>query len=362
MGGHERRVDPTGAGGAVARRRPVRGTGLRRQVLVLRVLVLVLPVVLAACTAAGEDRLTIYSGRGESLVGPVLRQFNADTGIGIDVRYGESAELALLIEEEGDNTPADVFYSQTPGATGFLAANDRLAVLPDDVLAMVDERFRGPDGRWVDITGRQRVLVYNTDTLSEDELPASVLDINDEPHAGRVAVAPSNGSFQDFVTALRQTEGEDVAREWLADLAAAGAPTYANNNAIVEAVSRGEVDMGLVNHYYNYRFLEEDPDLPSRNHVFGGGDIGALLIESTAAITAVSDNPDAQQLIEYLLSEDAQRFFANETKEYPLASGMEPADDLPPLDLSSVTSVDIEESGTGLQRTLELIRDSGLSG
>lgn len=320
-------------------------------------------IVLAACSgAAAGERLTIYSGRGESLVGPVLDAFNEQTGIGVDVRYGDSAELALLIDEEGDNTPADIFYSQTPGATGFLAANDRLAALPDAVLERVDERWRGTDGRWVGITGRQRVPVYNADTVDEADPPAAVLDINDAPYAGRVAVAPSNGSFQDFVTALRQTAGDDVARDWLAGLASTGAPTYANNNAIVEAVARGEVDMGLVNHYYNYRFLAEDPDLPSRNHVFGGTDIGALLIDSTAAITATSDNPDAQRLVEYLLSDDAQRFFADETKEYPLAAGIAPADDVPPLDLTTIPSVDIGELGNGLTQTLDLIRDSGLRG
>jgi iron(III) transport system substrate-binding protein len=334
-----------------------------RRRLRVAVAVAVPVLLLAGCTgAAGSDRLTIYSGRGESLVAPVLEQFNEETGIGIDVRYGDSAELALLIDEEGDATPADVFYSQTPGATGFLAANDRLAELPDGVLNEVDEQFRGAGGQWVGVTGRQRVLVYNSDVLDESDLPPSVLDVNEEPWAGRVAVAPSNGSFQDFVTALRQTEGEDVARAWLEGLAAADAPTYANNNAIVEAVGRGEVDMGLVNHYYNYRFLEEDPDLPSRNHVFGGNDIGALLIDSTAAVTAASDDPDAQRLIEYLLSADAQRFFADETKEYPLAAGVEPADDVPPLDTSTIPSVQINELGGGLTDTLELIRTSGLSG
>jgi iron(III) transport system substrate-binding protein len=315
---------------------------------------------LGGCSS-GEDRLTIYSGRGESLVGPALERFSDETGIGIDVRYGDSAELALLIDEEGDSTPADVFYSQSPGASGFLAERGRLGRLPEEVLQQVDEPFRGADGRWVGVTGRQRVLVYNSDTVSEDELPASVLDVNDEPYAGRVAVAPGNGSFQDFVTALRLTEGEDVARQWLNGLVAAGAPTYANNNAIVEAVGRGEVDMGLVNHYYNYRFLEEDPDLPSRNHVFGGNDIGALLIDSTAAVTvSAEDDPDALRLIEYLLSEETQRFFADETKEYPLAAGVSPAEDVPPLDPASIPAVELDELGGGLERTLQLIRESGL--
>src|ERR671918_1506462 len=108
-------------------------------------------VVCSGCSGAG-DRLTVYSGRGESLVAPVLERFSADTGIGIDVRYGDSADLALLIDEEGDNTPADVFYSQSPGATGYLADRDRLGQLPDEILRQVDERFRGTDGGWVGIT------------------------------------------------------------------------------------------------------------------------------------------------------------------------------------------------------------------
>jgi iron(III) transport system substrate-binding protein len=316
----------------------------------------------AACSG-DQQRLTVYSGRGESLVGPILEQFNADTGIGVDVRYGDSAELALLIDEEGDRTPADVFLSQTPGATGFLAEHGRLGQLPDRLLTPVGERFRGSDRRWVGVTARQRVLVYNSDVLSEDDLPASVLDVNDPPFAGRVAVAPTNGSFQDFVTALRQTEGEEVARQWLAGLADAGAPTYANNNAIVEAVGRGEIDMGLVNHYYNYRFLEEDPDLPSRNYVFPDHDIGALLIDSTAAVTtSAAGDPNAQRFVEYLLSEDAQRYFADETKEYPLVDGVAQAADVPPLDLESIPSVQLDELGGGLNRTLALIRESGLSG
>ena len=111
---------------------------------------------LAACSGSGENRLTIYSGRSQDLVGPVLEQFHADTGVGIDVRYGDSAELALLIDEEGDASPADVFFSQTPGATGYLATQDLLAELPEDVLAQVDERFRGIEGRWVGVTEGNR--------------------------------------------------------------------------------------------------------------------------------------------------------------------------------------------------------------
>jgi len=320
----------------------------------------VLAGTLTAC-AGGSEELTVYSGRSEELVGPLLERFNDETGINVAVRYGDTAELALLLAEEGGDTPADVFYSQSPGATGYLADADLLAGLEPDVLSQVDERFRNADGRWVGVTGRQRVLVYNSELVEEGDLPASVLDVNDPEYAGRVAVAPENGSFQDFVTALAQVEGTDVARGWLTGLAEAGAPTYANNNAIVEAVSRGEVEMGLVNHYYNYRFLEENPDAPTRNHVFAAGDLGSLVIDSTVSVTAgAADNADADALVAFLLSEESQRYFADETKEYPLAEGVEPAADVGPLDLGATPGYQADELGGGLTDTIDLIRDSGL--
>lgn len=332
-----------------------------------RRLAAVLTVALLAALLAGcggeEERLTIYSGRGESLVGPLLTQFSEETGIPIDVRYGDSAELALLLAEEGEATGADVFYSQSPGATGFLAGEGLLAELPEDITSAVEESFRSSEGRWVGITGRQRVLVYHSEQMDEADLPQSVFDVTDPEFAGQVAVAPENGSFQDFVSAMRQEVGDEATLEWLTALAESGAPTYANNNAIVEAVIRGEVPMGLVNHYYNERFREEDPNVPSRNHVFPGGDLGALLMPSTASIIAGSEqSEEAERFLEFLLSEDAQRYFAEETKEYPLAAGVEPAAETPPLDMTNLPLYNIDELGGELEGTLELIRESGLGG
>ncbi len=321
-----------------------------------RLLVVVVAMAIGLTACGNDERLTVYSGRSQSLVGPLLERFSEESGIPIDVRYGESAELALLIDEEGDAGRADVFYSQSPGATGFLSENGRLAELPSELLEQVDEEFRDPEGEWIGITGRQRVLVYNTEQVAEADLPESVFDLTSEEYAGRVAVAPENGSFQDFVTAMRNAEGDEATLDWLTALAEGSAPTYANNNAIVEAVDRGEVEMGLVNHYYALQFLEENPDLAAANHVFGDGDLGALVLPSTASVTATSDNPDAMELISFLLSEEAQRFFVEETKEYPLAAGNgEPS-------LEGAPDVDVTQLGGGLERTRELIEESGLGG
>lgn len=310
-----------------------------------------------ACSS--RDAVTIYSGRDEALVGPLLERFSEETDIPIDVKYGDSADLALEIEQAGDASPADVFLSQTPGAVEFLSEAGLLGTLPDDTSSAVDPRFTAEDGTWVGVTARQRVLVYNEELVSEDELPDSVLELTDAEFEGRVGVAPTNGSFQDFVTALRQVEGDDAARAWLDGMAENGSPTYGDNSSIVDAVARGEIPMGLVNHYYNHRYLAEDPDAPSRNYVFPDGDIGSLLIPSTVSVLASSDDDRAVELVDFLLTEESQRYFAEETFEYPLVDGVEPAADVPPLDSVQAPDVDIQSLGD-LATTVDMIAESGL--
>src|SRR5918998_1414047 len=126
---------------------------------------------LGACANGGDDRLVVYSGRTENLVGPLLEDFSDETGIGIDVRYGDSADLALLIDREGDRSPADVFLSQSPGAIGFLAERSRLQPLDPGVLELVGDRFEDPRGLWVGLSARVRVLVHNTNDVQPQELP-----------------------------------------------------------------------------------------------------------------------------------------------------------------------------------------------
>lgn len=318
---------------------------------------------LTACGDSSGETVTIYSGRTENLIGPILEDFTEQTGIEVEVRYGDSADLALLIEQEGNDPRADVFLSQSPGAVGFLQDLDLLAPLAPEILEQVPEGFRDPQGNWVGFSGRQRVLVYDSRELNDADLPDSVFDLTDEEWKGRVGIAPSNGSFQDFVTAMRVSEGDDVAAEFLADLAANDVVTYPNNSAIVGAVGRGEIDVGLVNHYYNFRFLEEDPGHPGLNHSFAADDAGSVFIVTGAALTqGAADDTDAARLIEFLLESDAQRYFADETFEYPVAAGVEPAEAIPPVDLEAVQAIDYEALGGGLARTRELISDSGLDG
>ena len=313
----------------------------------------------AETDADPEGPITIYSGRNEEFVGPIFEDFTEETGIEVDVRYGDTAELAALITEEGDATPADVYFGQDAGALGALEAGGLLASLPDDVLDQVDPLFRSREGNWTGTTGRVRVLPYNTDTLTEDEVPDSVFDLTDPEWEGRVGWAPTNGSFQAFVTAMRLTEGDDVARDWVQGMIDNGAVEFENNTSIVEAVGRGEVEVGIANHYYLFRFQAEDPEFPVDNKYLPG-DIGGLVNIAGVGVLANTDQEDAAlELVRYLLSEEVQTFFGQntDTVEFPVITSVE-APDLPSLDDIDPPDVDLSDL-EDLQGTLELLQETG---
>ncbi|WP_419922076.1 extracellular solute-binding protein [Candidatus Poriferisodalis sp.] len=314
------------------------------------------------CADSGDQGVTVYSSRTENLIGPVLDAFECETGISVAVRWGTSTDLALLLAEEGDRTPADVFLSRSPGPVGFLEGKSLLAAIDNDVLGLVDDQNRSASGTWVGFTGRKRVLVYNLDGVASGELPVSVFDLTDEQYRGRVAIPATNGSFIDWFTVLRDQHGTDVATKWLDDMVANEARYYSNNRSIVEAAGRGEIDMGLVNHYYQYQAAAAAGDAHrADNWEFADDDIGSLLIITAATVTAASDRADAaNELIAYLLGPSAQQYFSAETLEYPLAAGIEPDEVLPPVAALEIGSVDFGSLGEGFTRSTEIIEASGI--
>lgn len=325
-------------------------------------LAVLLAVALGAsgCGGSSDGTLTVYSGREEELVAPLFEMFTEETGIEAEVRYGDSAELAATIAEEGENSPADVFWAQDPGSLG--AVEEYLDPLSNGVLGMVPERFRDRDGRWVGTSGRSRVLVYNTDALTEGEVPDSVFELTDPRWKGRMGIAPTNASFQAFVTAMRLTEGDEATRQWLLDLAANDPQEYEKNTPIVEAAAAGEIDLGLVNHYYLYLVKQEQPDAPIANHFLAAGDPGALVsVAGAGVLESADDSSGAERFVEFLLSPNGQRFYvdAAEEAEYPLVEGIEPKEGLPPLDTLEGPNVDLASFGAEHEATIELLRETG---
>lgn len=348
---------------------------------VLVILILGAVLILAACQTTGipatgdntaeqespsiessgdEQALVIYSGRNENLVDPLLKMYAEESGVQVEVRYGDTAEMAATILEEGQNSPADVFFGQDAGSLGALAEVGRCAALPAEITAGVDPRFVSADNQWVGTSGRARVLVYNSEEVAIDDLPVSVFDLTDEQWRGRVGWAPTNGSFQAFVTAMRVNAGEEAARTWLQAMIANDVQVYPNNASIVEATGKGEINAGLVNHYYLFRFLAEDPDFLAANYFFPSGDVGAMINVAGVCVIDTSENVEqAQDFVRFLLSDSAQQFFSDETNEYPLTGeNVTPNPALKPLAEIDTPDFDLSDLDD-LQGTLEMLQETG---
>jgi len=325
-------------------------------------LIVALALLTAACSGADDTpSITVYSGRSEELVAPLIQQFEDASGISVEVRYGDSAELAATILEEGANSPADVFFAQDPASLGVVALGDLFTTLQTDVLSRVPRRFNDSDGTWVGVSGRARVVVFDTTRLDEAELPVDEAAFADPEWAGRVAIAPTNGSFLAFVAAKILLDGEPATLDWLQGMAANGAPTYPNNSSIVAAVDSGEIEAGLVNHYYLFRRIAEEGDVVAANHFFDGAGAASLVMPAGAGILASSTSQDAAaDFVEFLLSAQAQEYFANETFEYPLVNGVAANPALPTLDSIATPAIDLSRLAEVLDRATDLVAEAGL--
>lgn len=306
--------------------------------------------------------LTLYVGRGEALAGPALERFTAATGIAVEVRYGSTAELAVLITEEGAASPADGFWAQDAGALGALEHAGLLSAVPADLLGNVDARHVHPSLAWVAVSARNRVLAYSTARVSESELPVSIFDLVADAYAGRVAWAPGNASFQSFVTALRTSFGDAAAKAWLEGMIANGAVAYGNNNAQLDGIAAGEVDFALVNNYYLMRRLATDPAFPVGQTFFADGDIGNLANVTGIGVLASSDRqPQMHELIAFLLSDAMQTYFTEQVFEYPITTTVEPYEGLESSEAVSRASPEVDlGSIDDLEGTLEMLREVGL--
>jgi len=315
---------------------------------------------LGACASpapdASDDKsITVYSGRSEDLIADLLDTFTQETGIEVQVRYGDSAELAAQILEEGENVRADVYFGQDAGALGALAKEGVTKTLPAEITDLVQDAYKSDDSQWVGVSGRARVLVY--DPAKVTTLPTSYKDLMDPSWKSRIGIAPTNASFQAFVTAIRVLEGDEAANEFLIAMKE-NAVLFEKNSIILQAVEDGVIDLGLINHYYWFELAAEigEENMKSEITWFKDGDTGNLI--NVAGVAVISDNPSANVFAKWLLGETAQQYFVERTREYsmtgiPEVAGLKPLSEIraPQFDLS-----DLEP----LAETLELIRKAGL--
>ena len=227
-----------------------------------------------------EGELQIYSGRSEFLVNELI-SFLDDTYPDFEpvVRYGSGSDLVNQLINEGEGTPADVFYTVDSGGLGALADEGRTRGLSDEVTDPVRDEFH--TDQWVGTSGRARSVPFNTTAYSESEIPSDVMAFPD--FEGQLGWAPSYPSCQGFVTAMRQIEGEDATREWLQGVVDAGIESYPDEYAVSQAVANGELDAGFGNHYYIQRVLAGSPNAPIQT-AFTSGDAGSIFDVAGAAV------------------------------------------------------------------------------
>ena len=324
-------------------------------------------LVLSACGGAaesdaesGEEPLVVYVGRDEELVKPLIEQFSEETGVEVEARYAETPEMTATLLEEGDASPADVFISQDAGALGALADADMLETLPEEVTGLVPADLTSSDDSWVGVTGRARVIVYDGETLDEADVPDTVAAFTEPEWKGRVGFPPGNASFQSFVTGFRVAEGDDAARAWLEGMADNDYQSYEKNGAVLEAVNAGELEIGLINHYYWYQQAAEvgADEMRAQLKFAAPGDPGALVNVTGAGV--LSEHPDARAFVDYLLSDEGQNYFVDNTQEYPLVEGIDAPEGLPALADLQGPDIDLSDLAD-LEETVTMIQDAGLS-
>lgn len=321
---------------------------------------------LAAC-GGGKDEgvdtsadLVIYSGRSEELVGELIARFERESGLDVSVRYGDSSELAALVREEGERSPADLVWMQDAGSLDALSSAKLLGELPTAITSQVPKQFRDPRGQWVGTSARARVIAFDSRVLTAAQVPTSVDALTDARWRGKVGWAPSNASFQAFVTAMRAVDGEAKTRQWIEAMVANDAQRLENNIAIRDAIARGELELGLINHYYVAEAKADDPKYPV-GVSSPAGDIGAMVNVAGVGVLEQSTNTAAAtRFARFLLAETGQRFAVDELKEYAVRSGYPtPSGVMPLSEIKLPAGVDLSKL-SDQQGTVELLQDAGV--
>lgn len=332
-----------------------------------------------SCTQSGSENLVVYSGRSRALVDELVKKFEAKTGHTVDVRYGNDAELLAVMAEEGERSPADVFWANTTGALANASKQDMLRVLPDTLLDVPDA-YSSASGKWMPVTVRFRVLAYNPERVDTTDLPASVMDLPDlTQFRGRVGWTPTYSSFYDFITTMRDLKGEDTTRRWLRRMQQLNPASYSSNPPMIQALIAGEIDIALTNHYYilQYKYggaegeYEEeiyfdepvvDEQAPVDTYHFAPGDIGNLALVTGATLLRTSDRDElALEFMRFLVSREAQGYAAEVVHEYPVVQSVP----LPPYMLTSDKALQISpdydfENLQNLGETLNMLREAGM--
>jgi len=339
--------------------------------------VLALTLLLIACGAPaatepaspiGEEAgvsgdLIIYSGRSEALIQPVIDAFKAKhPEVNVLLKAGSNSELANALIEEKANPQADVFITTELFTVQSLVGQDVFQSYLPTGADQLPAEFIGTDNAWTGLTRRVRVIMYNKDLVSEDELPTSIFDLTDPKWQGQIAAAGStNGGMQAQVAAMRQLLGDEATEEWLNGLIANGVTFFGGHTDVRKAVGAGEFKVGLVNHYYFYLQQAEGSNVGIIFPDQGEGQVGLFSNATAAAVVNGAQHVDAAQaFLDFLVSADGQKLFAEQNYEYPLLPSVALKAGVQPLDSFRLADVDVVKAALDFDATFDLIEKVGL--
>lgn len=315
----------------------------------------------AGAPAADPDALVVYNAQHEELTREWADAFTAETGIEVVLRNGDDSELANQLVQESTASKADVFLTENSPAMSLVEEAGLFAPVDEATLELVPEEYRPGSGLWTGIAARSTVLVYNPELISEDELPASLLDLADPAWKDRWGAAPAKADFQAIVSAVLATQGEDAARDWLEGMAD-NAVEYRNNIVTMKAVNAGEVPVGIIYHYYWYRDQDaaaEDSGT-TKLHYFGAQDPGAFVSVSGGGVMENAPHPDeAQRFLAFIAGQEGQAILGEGYSfEYPVGSGVAAKPELPAL--ADLDAPVIDPSTLNGPAVIDLMTEAGL--
>ncbi|MGC1185715.1 MAG: extracellular solute-binding protein [Candidatus Dormiibacterota bacterium] len=322
---------------------------------------------LSACGGeAGRTQTTLvlYNGQHPQTTDSLVAAFERQTGIQVVVRSNDEDVLADQIVLEGAASPADLIYTENSPALEYLQSKNLLATVPRSTLAHVAAKYNSPASRWVGVSARVSVLVYNTKMLTPSQLPTSVLSLADPRWKGLLGIAPGETDFQPIITSIVRQYGRAAALKWLNGVKAnAGQHLYPDNETITSRVNSGQIAIGIINHYYWYRLRAEvgSSQMDSAIAYFAPRDAGYVIDVSGAAVLKSSKHRQAaERFLAFLVSRQGQEILAHsESFEYPLGSGVVTAKGLRPFASLQPAPLTIAELGDGAE-AVSLLHQSQL--
>lgn len=282
--------------------------------------------VVGAC-GGGGDELVVYSGRHYNIE-LAFEQYTDETGVELEFLTGNDAELREKIAVEGDETPADVYITVDAGNLAAAAEQGLFQPLDSAVLRdAIPAELSDPDGNWYGLTMRARTIVYNPTLLDAADVADTYEELAEPEWEGRVCMRNASNVYQQsLVASLIANHGEDealrIVRGW-----ADNAEIFSNDVLILEAIHDGLCEVGVTNHYYLGRELDENPDFDVALKWANQDDRGVHVNISGGGVTAVADKPDEARAFLEWLATDGQQILVAGNHEYP-ANPDVPADSL----------------------------------